>query len=121
MHHATRRMAAVASTYASQVPLLAKAQTSGMVAAGVVVGAMVETDCASVSIGESTSRRNPYPAICRCTCAGFPMQDRSFFPPNSAANESGYHTGLAGSVQGAIAVEETAVIIQIQTREIAAR
>jgi len=49
------------------------------------------------------------------------MQDRSFFPPNSAANESGYHTGLAGSVQGAIAVEETAVIIQIQTRESAAR
>jgi hypothetical protein len=30
-----------------------------MVATGVVVGAIVETDCASVSIGESTSRRKP--------------------------------------------------------------
>jgi len=41
------------------VALPAKAQTSGMVAAGVVVGAMVETDCASVSIGDNTSRRKP--------------------------------------------------------------
>ena len=32
---------------------------AGMVATGVVVGAMVETDCARVSIGERTSRRNP--------------------------------------------------------------
>jgi hypothetical protein len=31
-----------------------------MVAAGVEVGAIVETDCASVSIGESASPRNPY-------------------------------------------------------------
>jgi hypothetical protein len=30
-----------------------------MVATGVVVGAIVETDCANVSIGDSTSRRNP--------------------------------------------------------------
>ncbi len=59
MHNATRRIAAVASTYASHVPFPASAQTNGMVAAGVVVGAMVETDCASVSIGESASRRNP--------------------------------------------------------------
>jgi hypothetical protein len=41
------------------VALPAKAQTSGMVAAGVVVGAMVETDCASVSIGDNTSHRKP--------------------------------------------------------------
>ena len=59
MHNATSRIAAVASTYASQVPFPARAQTSGMVAAGVVVGAMVETDCASVSIGERISRRKP--------------------------------------------------------------
>jgi hypothetical protein len=30
-----------------------------MVAAGVVVGAIVETDCASVSSGESIARRKP--------------------------------------------------------------
>jgi hypothetical protein len=30
-----------------------------MVAAGVVVGAMVETDCAKVSIGERIPRRKP--------------------------------------------------------------
>ena len=59
MHKATSKTATVASTYASQVPLPARAQTSGMVAAGVVVGAMVETDCAKVSIGERISRRNP--------------------------------------------------------------
>jgi hypothetical protein len=29
------------------------------VATGVVVGAIVETDCASVSIGERTPRRKP--------------------------------------------------------------
>jgi hypothetical protein len=60
MHAATSKMARLASTYASHVPFPASAQTSGIVATGVVVGAMVEMDCASVSIGESTSRRNPY-------------------------------------------------------------
>ena len=59
MHKATSSTAEVASTYASQVPLPAKAKTSGMVATGVVVGAMVETDCASVSIGDNISRRRP--------------------------------------------------------------
>ena len=49
----------MASTYASHVALPASAHTSGIVAAGVVVGAMVETDCASVSMGESTPRRRP--------------------------------------------------------------
>jgi len=39
--------------------LPASAQTSGMVAAGVVVGAIVETDWASVSMGERISRRKP--------------------------------------------------------------
>jgi len=29
------------------------------VAAGVVVGAIVETDCANVSMGDNTSRRKP--------------------------------------------------------------
>jgi hypothetical protein len=52
-------MATVASTYASQVPFPASAQTSGMVAAGELVGAMVETDWANVSIGERISRRKP--------------------------------------------------------------
>ena len=59
MHQATSRIATVASTYASHVPLPASAHTNGIVAAGVDVGAMVETDCASVSSGESTSRRSP--------------------------------------------------------------
>jgi hypothetical protein len=59
MHNATSSTAIVASTYASQVPFPANAQTSGTVAAGVVVGAMVETDWASVSIGERTPRRKP--------------------------------------------------------------
>jgi hypothetical protein len=52
MHKATRRIATVASTYASQVPFPASAHTKGIVAAGVVVGAIVETDCAKVSIGD---------------------------------------------------------------------
>jgi hypothetical protein len=43
-HNATRSTAIVASIYASHVPFPARAQTSGIVAAGVVVGAMVETD-----------------------------------------------------------------------------
>jgi uncharacterized protein YcfJ len=34
-----------------------------MVAAGVVVGAIVETDCASVSIGDRTPRRSPYAEV----------------------------------------------------------
>jgi hypothetical protein len=59
MHHATSRTAPVASAYANHVALPAKAHTSGMVAAGVVVGAIVETDCASVSMGLNTSRRRP--------------------------------------------------------------
>src|SRR5579859_6118568 len=59
MHNATRKMATVASTYASQVPLPARAHTSGIVAAGVVVGAMVETDWAKVSKGDKIPRRNP--------------------------------------------------------------
>jgi hypothetical protein len=42
MHSATSSMAAVARTYASQVPLPARAQTSGIVAAGVVVGKLIE-------------------------------------------------------------------------------
>lgn len=62
MHNATNRIAPVANTYASHVPFPASAHTSGIVAAGVVVGAIVDTDCASVSIGDKTSRRNPYPA-----------------------------------------------------------
>ena len=49
----------VARTYASQVPFPASAQTRGIVAAGVAVGAIVETDCASVSMGERISRRSP--------------------------------------------------------------
>src|SRR5580700_653777 len=62
MHSATRNTATVASVYASQVPLPASAQTNGIVAAGVVVGAIVEIDCARVSSGESASRRKPYSA-----------------------------------------------------------
>jgi hypothetical protein len=46
------------------VPFPASAQTSGIVATGVVVGAMVEMDCASVSMGESAATRNPYEGIC---------------------------------------------------------
>ena len=59
MHNATSKMATVARTYASQVPLPASAKTSGIVAAGVVVGAIVETDCASVSMGERIPWRKP--------------------------------------------------------------
>ena len=59
MQSPTSSTATVASTYASQVPLPASAHTRGIVAAGVVVGAMVDTDWASVSIGERISRRKP--------------------------------------------------------------
>ena len=59
MHSATNNTAMVASRYASHVPFPASAQTRGIVAAGVVVGAMVETDCAKVSSGERAPRRKP--------------------------------------------------------------
>src|ERR1700722_15123383 len=59
MQSATRKIAMVANTYASQVPLPASAQTSGIVAAGVVVGAIVETDCARVSRGDRIPCRKP--------------------------------------------------------------
>ncbi len=62
-------MATVARTYASHVPLPASAQTRGIVAAGVVVGAMVETDCASVSMGERIPRRNPKSVVRDCSGA----------------------------------------------------
>jgi hypothetical protein len=70
-----RRSPMPPSTYASHVPFPARAQTSGMVATGVVVGAMVEMDCAKVSIGERTSRRNPYVELWGCIC------DASAIPP----------------------------------------
>src|SRR5271154_4049717 len=53
MHNATSKTAPVASTYASHVPFPASAHTSGIVTTGVLVGAIVDTDCASVSIGDS--------------------------------------------------------------------
>ena len=59
MHNATSKIADSANAYASQVPLPASAQTSGIVATGDVVGAIVDTDCASVSIGESAPLRKP--------------------------------------------------------------
>ena len=64
MHNATRKMATVASTYASHVPFPASPQTSGIVAAGVVVGAIVETDWANVSMGERIPRRKPKSVVC---------------------------------------------------------
>src|SRR5271155_5782318 len=60
MSKATRPRPAVARRYTSHVPLPASAKTSGIVIAGVVVGAMVETDCASTSSGERTPCRSPY-------------------------------------------------------------
>src|SRR5580704_9980370 len=54
--------ASVAKMYTSHVPLPASAKTSGIVIAGVAVGAIADTDCASVSQGPSTCRRKPYPA-----------------------------------------------------------
>jgi hypothetical protein len=71
-----------------------------MVAAGVVVGAIVETDCASVSIGERTSRRNPYPAAGELDWVGFSIKGRPFFLLDSNENKGGYDTGLVDSVQG---------------------
>jgi hypothetical protein len=70
-----------------------------MVAAGVVVGAMVETDCASVSIGERTSRRNPYPVACGFACTAVSKKFRSFFPSNSNENKSGNDIGVVCSAQ----------------------
>jgi hypothetical protein len=72
-----------------------------MVAAGVVVGAIVETDCASVSIGERTSRRNPYPADSELDCVVVSAKARSFFLLNSNQNKGGYDTGVAGAMQDA--------------------
>jgi len=95
MHNATSRIAIVASTYASHVPLPANAQTRGMVAAGVVVGAIVETDCASVSIGERMSRRNPYPAACGLPGTAVSVTYQSSFSPNSSENKGGNDTGVA--------------------------
>src|ERR1700686_5543312 len=63
MHSATKKIAMVANTYASHVPLPASAHTSGIVAAGVVVGAIVETDCARVSMGDRIPRRKPKSAV----------------------------------------------------------
>ena len=51
--------ASVAKMYTSHVPLPASANTSGIVIAGVAVGAIADTDCASVSHGPSTFRRSP--------------------------------------------------------------
>src|ERR1700674_3867994 len=104
MHSATRRIAAVASTYASQVPLPARAQTSGIVAAGVVVGAMVETDCASVSIGERTSRRNPYPAACEFASTAVSVTRQSSFPPISNEDKGGNDTGVVLFTQDLFAI-----------------
>ena len=56
----TSTIAPIAITYASQLPLPASANTSGTVSAGVVLGAIVDIDCASTSIGESAPRRSPY-------------------------------------------------------------
>src|SRR5271165_914119 len=78
MHSATSKIAAVASTYASHVPFPASAHTNGIVAAGVVVGAIVDTDCASVSIGDSTPVRSPYPAASPCPCSAISIDLRSY-------------------------------------------
>jgi len=51
--------ASVATIYTSHVPFRASAKTSGMVIAGVAVGAIAETDCANVSHGPNTCLRNP--------------------------------------------------------------
>jgi hypothetical protein len=45
---------AVASRYASQVPGPDTPYTRGITTMGEAVGAMLDTDCASVSTGEST-------------------------------------------------------------------
>jgi hypothetical protein len=40
-----------------------------MVIAGVVVGAMAETDCARVSSGDNTARRRPNPEVSTASAA----------------------------------------------------
>src|ERR1700719_1115287 len=80
MQSATRKIAMVANTYASHVPLPASAHTSGIVAAGVVVGAIVETDCARVSMGERIPRRKPKSAIGECS--GDVVSIDSYAPPS---------------------------------------
>src|ERR1700722_3213436 len=59
MQRAIRSMAQVAKRQASQVPLPARAKTSGTVMVGEVVGAMVEMDWARVSMGERMFGRRP--------------------------------------------------------------
>ena len=50
----------MAKPYATQVPLPARAKTSGIVRTGEVVGAMAATDWASVSQGVRMLWRRPY-------------------------------------------------------------
>src|ERR1700744_765108 len=52
-------MSPSASAETRQVPSPASAKTSGTVSVGDVLGAMVETDCASVSSGERVPARRP--------------------------------------------------------------
>src|ERR1017187_2390801 len=95
MQTAPSSTATVASKYASQVPFPASAQTSGIVAAGVVVGAIVETDCASVSSGESAPRRKPYPAACASFSAIFSSKDLLGVPPTGRGTSMPYHSDPA--------------------------
>ena len=60
MSRAISVICTVASAYATQVPLPAKAKTSGMVSTGEVTGAMAATDWASVSQGVRMLWRRPY-------------------------------------------------------------
>src|SRR5579872_912120 len=100
MHHATSRIADIARRYASQVPLPASAATSGIVAAGVDVGAMVETDCASVSIGESASPRKPYSTTFIFVEPGGSREgDAIVCLSRSAPLGMPYHTRTAGKTQ----------------------
>src|ERR1700730_2491808 len=94
MHAATSKIARLASTYASHVPFLASAHTNGMVATGVVVGAMVEMDCASVSIGDSTSRRNPYVELSGAICVAWVIRLVSCFSKFQFLTSGGYDTAL---------------------------
>jgi hypothetical protein len=59
MHNAMSAMPTMARAYANHVPAPARAKTRGMVKVGEVLGAMVETDWASVSKGDSTFCLNP--------------------------------------------------------------
>src|SRR5580658_4973671 len=60
MFIATSTMVIVEITKASHVPSPANAKTSGMVITGAQVGAMLATDCASVSLGDRTAGLSPY-------------------------------------------------------------